>query len=67
MFIEIGRQIYPAPEGRNVRDVAPTSWGNYRSTFSINIPRLRRSGIADFASIIIPARQALPGSEARIK
>jgi hypothetical protein len=52
MFIEIGGEIFPAPEERNVRDVALRSRGNYRSTFSINIPRLRRSEIAEFASII---------------
>jgi hypothetical protein len=32
-----------------MRDVAPTELWKYRSTVSINIPRLRRSGTLEFA------------------
>jgi hypothetical protein len=36
--------------------VAPPELGNYYATISINIPRLRRSGIREFASSISPRR-----------
>jgi hypothetical protein len=38
-----------------VWDVAPTELREYFETHSINIPRLRRSGIREFASSIIIA------------
>ena len=56
MFIEIGGRHAQAPEERNVLDAAPTELGNYCATNSINIPRLWRSGIREFASSIRASR-----------
>jgi hypothetical protein len=62
MFIGIGGRRAQTPEERHVTHFAPPSLGRYCATASINIPRLRRSGISEVANSIRLAEASLPFS-----